>query len=74
MILLSYISDRIFRIKQGNEYPEVRDTKAAVPLRSVLEPVLYLLYTNVIIEIKQMTMATFADYTTLTDIEKEGNV
>jgi len=41
--LESYLTERFFRIKQGDAYFELKEIKAGVPQGSVLGPVLYLL-------------------------------
>jgi hypothetical protein len=43
-ILESYISGRLFRIKQGSKYSKLKEIKAGVPQGSMLGLVLYLLY------------------------------
>lgn len=45
-ILISYIKERIFRVKFEDEYSEIKQTRAKVPQKSVLGPIIYLLYTN----------------------------
>lgn len=62
-ILKSYLMDRMFRVKQGNEYSEIKTISAGVPQGSVLGPILYLLYTRDIPVNENTTMATFADDT-----------
>lgn len=64
-ILRSYISDRHFRVKYGEEYSDLRQICAGVPQGSVLGPVLYLLFTNDIPQSNGVVTATFADDTAL---------
>lgn len=64
-ILESYLSDRLFRIKQDEEYSTLREIKAGVPQGSILGPILYLLYTSDLPEIENVTVATFADDTAI---------
>lgn len=62
-LLESYLSQRTFRIKQENEYSELKIINAGVPQGSVLGPVLYLLYTCDIPVTDNIKLATFADDT-----------
>jgi hypothetical protein len=64
-ILESYISGRLFRIKQGSRYSDLKEIKAGVPLGSVLGPVLYLLYTRDVTQTAHTKIATFADDTAI---------
>lgn len=64
-LLSSYISNRLFRVKQEDEYSELKEVNAGVPQGSVLGPVLYLLYTSDLPEMDDVTVATFADDTAL---------
>lgn len=70
-ILTSYISDRTFRIKQEDEYSDLKDIKAGVPQGSVLGPILYLLYTSDIPALNDITVATFADDTALLAVDQD---
>ena len=45
-ILESYLTERFFRIKQGDAYSELKEIKAGVPQGSVIGPFLYLLHTS----------------------------
>lgn len=64
-LISSYISNRLFRIRQEEEYSELREVNAGVPQGSVLGPVLYLLYTSDLPEMDDVMVATFADDTAL---------
>lgn len=64
-LLDSYISSRMFRVRQQDAYSDLRLIRAGVPQGSVLGPVLYLLYTSDIPEIENNTIATFADDTAI---------
>ncbi|KAL1487554.1 hypothetical protein ABEB36_015773 [Hypothenemus hampei] len=64
-LLKSYITDRVFRIKQEDTYSELKEIKAGVPQGSVLGPVLYLVYTSDIPKLENDTIATFADDTAI---------
>uniref|UniRef100_A0A0A9YN50 Putative RNA-directed DNA polymerase from transposon BS n=1 Tax=Lygus hesperus TaxID=30085 RepID=A0A0A9YN50_LYGHE len=45
-ILVSYLTERHFRVKHEDEYSQLRGIRAGVPQGSVLGPLLYLLYTR----------------------------
>lgn len=64
-ILESYLTQRMFRVRQEDAYSELKSIKAGVPQGSVLGPVLYLLYTCDIPELENNTIATFADDTAI---------
>jgi hypothetical protein len=64
-LLNSYLTDRNFRVKQGEMYSELKPIKAGVPQGSVLGPVLYLLYRSDIPQPVGTTVANFADDTTI---------
>lgn len=64
-VLSSYLSDRLFRIKQEEEYSTFREIKAGVPQGSILGPILYLLYTSDLPHLQDTTVATFADDTAI---------
>ena len=73
-LLKSYLTDRYFRVKQGEEYSDLKPVKAGVPQGSVLGPVLYLIHTSDIPQPVGTTVATFADDTAIlavgTDVEE----
>ena len=64
-LLSSYLSERLCRVKQENEYSELKEIQAGIPQGSVLGPVLYLLYTCDIPQSENVTVATFADDTAI---------
>lgn len=64
-ILESYLLERTFRVKQGNEYSALKEIKAGVPQGSILGPILYLIYTSDIPQIENVILATFADDTSV---------
>jgi hypothetical protein len=64
-ILESYITERFFRIKQGDAYSEHKEIKAGGPQGSVLGPILYLLHTSDLPKLENSTVATFADDTAI---------
>ena len=64
-IIESYLSERLFRIKQDEEYSTLREIRAGVPQGSILGPILYLLFTSDLPEVENVTVATFADDTAI---------
>jgi hypothetical protein len=64
-ILKSYLTERFFRITQGDAYSEFKEIKAGVPQESVLGPVLYLLYTIGLPKLENSIVATLADDTAM---------
>lgn len=64
-LLSSYLSDRVFRVREENEYSSLKDIKAGVPQGSILGPILYLIFTSDLPEIENIKIATFADDTSL---------
>ena len=59
--LLSYLSDRTFRVSVDGTCYAVRPVAAGVPQGSVLGPVLYLVYTNDLPVLPGVTLSLFAD-------------
>lgn len=64
-ILESYLTERTFRVRHEDAYSDLKQIKAGVPQGSVLGPILYLLYTCDIPEMKNNFIATFADDTAI---------
>lgn len=64
-LLSSYLSDRVFRVREENEYSSLKDIKAGVPQGSILGPLLYLIYTSDLPVLEGIKVATFADDTAL---------
>lgn len=62
-VLKSYISDRIFQVREDDSTSQFYDISAGVPQGSVLGPVLYILFTSDLPQGSNVTMATFADDT-----------
>lgn len=63
LILKSYLSDRLFQVREGGASSKFYDILAGVPQGSVLGPVLYTLYTADLPNTPGVTTATFADDT-----------
>ena len=73
-ILTSYISNRLFRIKQEDEYSDLKEIRAGVSQGSVVGPTLYLLYTSDLPVLEDTAVATFADDTALYTVNHDqGN-
>jgi hypothetical protein len=67
-ILESYLTERFFRIKQGDAYSELKEIKAGVPQGSVLGPLLYLLYTSDLPKFENSITVTIADDTAILEV------
>jgi len=67
-IIGSYITNRLFRVKQDGSYSELKEIHAGVPQGSVLGPLLYVLYTCDIPQPREATIATFADDTAILSV------
>ena len=63
--LESYLSETIFQIKEGSATSTFYDVHAGVPQGSVLGPILYTIFTSDLPEIPGVTVATFADDTSI---------
>jgi hypothetical protein len=63
LLLKSYLHNRHFRVKVGDDYSELTSILAGVPQGSVLGPLLYLLYTADLPTSPRTLIATFADDT-----------
>ena len=64
-MLKSYLSDRYVRVKQEDEYSELKQIKAGVPQGGVLGPVLYLLHASDLPQHGEADVTTFADDTAI---------
>jgi len=64
-ILKSYLTERFFRINQGDAYSELKEIKVGIPQGSVLSPVLYLLYTSDLPKLENSIIGMFADDTAI---------
>lgn len=63
--LKSYLQDRCFRVRLEDAYFSFRKIFAGVPQGSVLNPILYLLFTADIRKNPDVKVATFADDTVI---------
>jgi hypothetical protein len=70
-LLKSYLSDRQFQVRVGNEKSELQPIKAGVPEGSVLGPTLYVLYTSDLPTSTNTTLGTFADDTVILSVNKD---
>ena len=68
--LQSHLTERYFGVKQEDSYSNLFPISAGVPQRSILGPLLYLLYTSDIPTSNEYVAATFADDTALLAIGK----
>lgn len=59
----SYIYKRMFRIKQKDEYPKLKNIIAGVPQGTALDSMLYVLYMCDLTQNENVTTDTFADDT-----------
>jgi hypothetical protein len=62
-LLKSHLSNQHFRVKHEDLYSELKVIKVGVPQRTVLGPVLHLLYINDMLTTLNTTMAMFTDDT-----------
>ena len=59
------MADRFFRIKLEDEYSDLNPIAAGIPQGTILEPILYLIYTSDVPTSSNFFTATFADDTAL---------
>lgn len=72
-IIQSFISDRSFAVKVGNECSSLKQIPNGLPQGSSLSPLLYALYTANIPSIKATSIFSYADDTCLVESGKNGN-
>jgi hypothetical protein len=70
----SYLSDRLFQVKEADETSKILEIKAGVPQGSVLGPVLYTIYTADLPQTDYITSATFADDTAILASNKDPSI
>lgn len=63
MINEYYLEERMFRVKENDAYSKLCEIYAGVPQGSILEPILYTIFTSDIPLTKGITTATYADDT-----------
>lgn len=77
-LMSSYLSDRMFQVRESGDTSEINKILAGVPQGSVLAPILYTLYTSDLPQSSQVMNATFADDTALlassTDPQTASNI
>jgi hypothetical protein len=74
ILLKSYLHNRHFCVKVGNDYSELKSIHAGVPEGSVLVPLLYLLYTADLATSPITLIATFADDTSILTTDSDPAV
>lgn len=67
-ILVSYLSDRSFRVRHGDAVSEFSEISASVPQGSVCGPILFLIYLSDFPKMSRVKKAKFADDTALASI------
>lgn len=72
-LLRSYLSNRTFRVRQEDEYSNLKEIRAGVPQGSILGPFLYVLYTSDLPQPTNVMVATFADDTALLAVGENIN-
>lgn len=65
LLLKSYLSDRSFQVRHGQDLSELHPIQSGVPQSSVLGPVLYTLFTADLPIRRNIAAATFADDTAI---------
>lgn len=65
LIIKSYLTNRKFQVRYGQETSALNTIKSGVPQGSVLGPVLYTLYTADLSDERNVTLATYADDTAI---------
>lgn len=74
LLLKSYLTERHFQVKFGNEYSNIYSINSGVPQGSVLGPLLYTLYTSDIPTTQDTYLGTFADDTVILCRHKNPNI
>lgn len=64
-ILLSFLSERYFKVRINNSFSDLHEIKAGVPQGSILSPLLYSMYTSDFPNSANTLLATYADDTAI---------
>lgn len=70
-LMNSYLSNRMFQVRESGDASDIYDISAGVPQGSVLGPILYTLYTADLPQSHKVMNATFADDTALLASSKD---
>lgn len=73
-ILSSYLSNRLFQVKQKEARSSLYECKAGVPQGSVLGPVLYNIFTSDMPQTPRVTIATYADDAAFLSCDREPEI
>jgi hypothetical protein len=71
-LLKSYLSDKQFQVRMGNEKLELQPITAGVPQGSVLGPTICVLYTSDLPTSTNTTLGTFADDTVILSVNEDS--
>ena len=74
LFLQSYLSNRLFLVKQGESASLLQPISAGVPQGSILGPILYLLYTSDLPTSNNVITSTFADDTAILSTAHSPNL
>jgi hypothetical protein len=65
LLMKSYLSGRLFQVKESGDTSRLYDIQAGVPQGSILGPILYAVYTSDLPQTVDVTICTYADDTAL---------
>lgn len=72
LLLASYLSNRLFQVREGDATSSFHVIRAGVPQRSILGPILYTMYTADLPEVPGVMTATYADDTAILARNKDS--